>query len=104
MSKDNINLNNLEQSKKLIQELNLSDQDIDMLSNKMKKLFDKPEVLEKYKAIKELKIEEGLDLGTILTKIIENVSKDDLVKILKIIIGHENLLDDIQDLFLDKLL
>jgi len=103
--KDIITKDNLSQSIELISELNLDDEDYKKIFEKFNTMLensDIKETVEKVSKIHDLKNDE--DLKEIMKRLTHDFEISDLNKIVNSIIKNEELLDFIQDLFLEKLI
>ncbi len=95
----------LKQSLNFLSELNLVEGDYENIMKKFKEFFDK----EKNKSIldkitKNISFEDKIDMNLIMKKIIESREMPHLNILLQRMIKHENLINDIQDYFIEKLL
>jgi hypothetical protein len=100
--KDIITKDSLNQSIDLISDLNLNEDDYDNIFKRFKNILnndDLKEILNKISGI-----DQDNDLKKIMEKLVLNLSSDDISLLLEKIIKNENLVDFIQDLFLEKLL
>ena len=100
--KEKITKKSLVQSIDLISELDLNENDLNNLYSKFKKILDKPEIETKLGLIKEL--EGNQDLKSIMNLVVDTLSLDELNLIMEDLIKDEDLIDYVQDLFLEKLL
>ena len=103
--KEIITKDSLNQSIELISELNLNDDDYEKIFEKFKLMLNNSEMKE---AIKELsgirEIEKENDLKTIMKTLTNKIRLSDLNQLLGNIVKNEDLIDFIQDLFLEKLI
>lgn len=103
--KEIITKDNLSQSIELISELNLDEEDYKKIFEKFNLMLENSEIketVEKVSEIHHLKNDE--DLKEIMKRLTNDIEISDLNKILNSIIKNEELLDFIQDLFLEKLI
>ena len=103
--KETITKENLNQSIELISELNLNEEDYDKIFDRFKLLLENSdinEIIEKVSNFNDLKNEENLK--TIMKRLSHDLAISDLDEIVKNIIKNEDLIDFIQDLFLEKLI
>lgn len=103
--KEIITKDSLNQSIELISELNLNDDDYEKIFEKFKLMLNNSEMKEaikKFSGIKE--IEKENDLKTIMKTLTNKIRLSDLNHLLGNIVKNEDLIDFIQDLFLEKLI
>ena len=96
---------NLEQSLNFFSELTLMEGDYEKILKKFENFFDKKEnkqILDKI--TKDLPFEEKNDINAIMKEIIESKEIPHLNILLQRMIKHENLINDIQDYFIEKLI
>ena len=102
---ENITKNSLNQSIELISELNLNEEDYEKIFDKFKLILENGEIndmIENISNIPELRKEN--DLKAIMKKLSNDLDLADLNELLKSMIKNEELIDFIQDLFLEKLI
>ncbi|TFG23919.1 MAG: hypothetical protein EU529_05835 [Promethearchaeota archaeon] len=103
--KEIITKDSLNQSIELISELNLNDEDYEKIFEKFKLMLNNSEMKEaikKFSGVRE--IEKENDLKTIMKTLINKIRLSDLNQLLGNIVKNEDLIDFIQDLFLEKLI
>jgi len=100
--KEIITKKSLMQTIDLISELDLNENDFNNIFQKFKTILNKPEIEQKLKETQS--IQNSDDIKEIMTKIIQNLSINELNLIMGDLIQNEKLIDYIQDLFLEKLL
>lgn len=103
--KEIITKDSLNQSIELISELNLNDDDYEKIFEKFKLMLNNSEMKEaikKFSGIRE--IEKENDLKTIMKTLTNKIRLSDLNQLLGNIVKNEDLIDFIQDLFLEKLI
>jgi len=96
---------NLEQSINFFSELALAEGDYENIMKKFKKFFDKKEnkvLLDKI--TENIPIEDKNDINFIMKEIIKSKEIPHLNILLQRMIKYENLINDIQDYFIEKLL
>ncbi len=102
---EDITKKNLDQSIELISEFNFDEEDYEIIFEKLQIFLKNPENYELFKKISEIKeLENEGDLKAIMKKLLKKIKLNELNKLLKDIIGNEEFVDFIQDLFLEKLL
>ena len=103
--KEIITKDSLKQSIELISELNLNDDDYAKIFEKFKLMLNNSEMKETIKKISGIReIEKENDLKTIMKTLINKIRLSDLNQLLGNIVKNEDLIDFIQDLFLEKLI
>jgi len=103
--KEIITKDSLNQSIELISELNLNDDDYEKIFEKFKLMLNNSEMKEAIKKISGIReIEKENDLKTIMKTLINKIRLSDLNQLLGNIVKNEDLIDFIQDLFLEKLI
>ena len=103
--KEIITKDSLNQSIELISELNLNDDDYAKIFEKFKLMLNNSEMKETIKKISGIReIEKENDLKTIMKTLINKIRLSDLNQLLGNIVKNEDLIDFIQDLFLEKLI
>ncbi|MFX1260425.1 MAG: hypothetical protein ACFFAN_21455 [Promethearchaeota archaeon] len=103
--KEILTKNSLDQSIELISELNLNEEDYEKIFEKVKVILKNPEIKERFDIISEISgIDNSIDIKTIMKKFSSKISLNDLNFLLKKIVENEELIDFIQDLFLEKLI
>jgi len=103
--KEIITKDSLNQSIELISELNLNDDDYEKIFEKFKLMLNNSEMKEaikKFSGIRE--IEKENDLKKIMKTLTNKIRLSDLNQLLGNIVKNEDLIDFIQDLFLEKLI
>jgi len=103
--KEIITKDSLNQSIELISELNLNDDDYEKIFENFKLMLNNSEMKEAIKTISGIReIEKENDLKTIMKTVTNKIRLSDLNQLLGNIVKNENLIDFIQDLFLEKLI
>lgn len=103
--KEIITKDSLNQSIELISELNLNDDDYEKIFEKFKIMLNNVEMKEAIKKILGIReIEKENDLKAIMKKLTNKIRLSDLNQLLGNIVKNEDLIDFIQDLFLEKLI
>jgi len=103
--KENITKNSLNQSIELISELNLNEEDYEKIFDKFKLILENREIKETIENVSNIPgLRNENDLKAIMKKLSSDLDLSDLNKLLKDIIKNEELIDFIQDLFLEKLI
>ena len=100
-----ISKKSLKQSIELISEIELEEEDINKIFEKFNTFFNNPEfkfVIEKISGLEE--IENLEDMKELMNHILKNLSSKEIQMLLNKIIKNEDLIDFIQDLFLEKLI
>ncbi|MHA1438531.1 MAG: hypothetical protein ACTSPD_13230 [Promethearchaeota archaeon] len=95
----------IDHSIKLISELNLNDKDFEEIFKRFNVIFNDfntKNILQKLNESKNFKCEDGLK--TIMEKIKNNLTESEMHILLEKVIKNEELIDFIQDLFLEKLI
>lgn len=102
----NITKNNLNKAMEFISELNFDDDDYEKIFNKFKLILQNPETIEIFKKISKIQdiTKETADLNLIVKNLSDSVNLDDLNSVLSKLTKNEELINFIQDLFLEKLL
>lgn len=102
---EDITKKNLDQSIELISEFKFDEEDYETIFEKFQIFLKNSENRDLFKRISEFKdFEKEGDLKAIMKKISKNFKINELNKLLKDIVGNEEFVDFIQDLFLEKLL
>jgi len=102
--KDIITKDSINQSIELISELNLTEEDYEKIFENFKLILKNPEVKKIFGTISEIsEIDNDSDLNLLMKKLSNHLSLNDLNFLLEKIIKNEELVDFIQDLFLEKL-
>ena len=103
---EDITKKNLDQSIELISEFKFDEEDYENIFEKFQIFLKDSENHDLFKKISESKEfeKEGEDLKAIMRRISENIKINELNKLLRDIVGNEEFVDFIQDLFLEKLL
>ena len=95
----------LDQSLKFIDELNLDDNDYEIVLDKFKAFFEKKEIKKIFLKFFEIDyINDNQNFKTIMKEIIKTENIPNLNILLQQIVKDESLIDEIQEIFLDKLL
>lgn len=103
--KEIITKDNLSQSIELISELNLDEEDYKKIFEKFNLMLENSEIKETVEKVSEIhNLKNDEDLKEIMKRLTHDLEISDLNKILNSIIKNEELLDFIQDLFLEKLI
>ena len=103
--KEIITKDSLNQSIELISELNLNDDDYEKIFEKFKLMLNNSEMKEAIKRFSGIReIEKENDLKTIMKTLTNKIRLSDLNQLLGNIVKNEDLIDFIQDLFLEKLI
>ena len=103
--KENITKNSLNQSIELISELNLNEEDYEKIFDKFKLILENREIKDTIENVSNIPgLRNENDLEAIMKKLSSDLDLSDLNKLLKDIIKNEELIDFIQDLFLEKLI
>ncbi len=102
--KDIITKDSINQSIELISELNLNEEDYEKIYENFKLILKNPEIKKIFGTISEIsEIDNDSDLNLLMKKLSNHLSLNDLNFLLEKIIKNEELVDFIQDLFLEKL-
>ena len=102
--KDILTKETINQSIELISELNLTEEDYEKVFENFKLILKNPEVKKIFGTISEIsEINNDSDLNLLMKKLSNHLSLNDLNFLLEKIIKNEELVDFIQDLFLEKL-
>ena len=99
--KDIITKESLNQTIELISALNLSEEDYEKLFEKFKSVLNYSKI-KKILKIQEIKEEDNIE--AIMSQLTRTVKLSDLNKFLKELLKSEELIDFVQDLFLEKLM
>ena len=103
--KEIITKDSLNQSIELISELNLNDDDYEKIFENFKLMLNNSEMKEAIKKISGIReMEKENDLKTIMKTLTDKIRLSDLNQLLGNIVNNEDLIDFIQDLFLEKLI
>ena len=103
--KENITKNSLNQSIELISELNLNEEDYEKIFDKFKLILENREIKDTIENVSNIPgLRNENDLKVIMKKLSSDLDLSDFNKLLKDIIKNEELIDFIQDLFLEKLI
>lgn len=103
--KENITKNSLNQSIELISELNLNEEDYEKIFDKFKLILENREIKDTIENVSNIPgLRNENDLKAIMKKLSSDLDLSDFNKLLKDIIKNEELIDFIQDLFLEKLI
>ncbi len=102
--KETINKETINQSIELISEINLTEEDYKDIFEKFKLILKNPEVKKIFETIPEIsEINDDIDMNSLMKKLSNHLSLNELNFLLEKIIKNEDLVDFIQDLFLEKL-
>jgi len=100
-----IRKDSLNQTIELISELNLDKNDFNKIFERFKVILESPEVNDIIKKISENQdLNKQDDLITLMKELSNKLSLKDLNVLLKKVIKNENLVDFLQDMFLEKLI